>query len=781
MTRGRLFVIMPFGVKAAGPSREPFDFDQVYHEVLRPLATQAGWEVLRIDEVTEPGPITTQAFRQLFAADLVIADVTSANSNVYYELGIRQALSPSGTVLVALAGTELPFDIANQRVLFYQPDFTSDRNFADRYVEALNTEAAGGPTASPVRQTLEQLGLVVPGPAQDAAGFERELELKVGRARNADQLVSVWHWAKSFSPLPVAPLLDLADRLADAAEYQDALKVLEALPDEADRDYEVHRKKGFVLRNLNQFPAAEQEFRRALDINPGDAETLGMLGGSYKRQRRYAEALDCYEKGMTLRPASLYMRVNHAAMAVLESPASPQRGMQLYRELGDYVAAEPKQRDDPWAAIVRAEAEFAIGDQGAAKTMIEHAFRTGAGPLHFRSLGDQLELLAATGFRAAAAAELVTLLRRLDTGIPDVPPSKKTSGQPSARKLLVHLSDPHFGWGEREGKPVFMHRFRDTENSYTLSAELTGELTRAMRDNYRIEDVVLVVSGDLTYAGKSEEFVLVENFLVELCGSLGLGRDQVVLVPGNHDIDWQAAADRRFDNYLGFVRTFYGKDAFREFYPLVQWNFEINSPRPNANQIVYYKQHGQLLVVGLNSCIYETNQHHYGFIGRRQLDHVDRLLEGVTEPTVKAAVMHHHLHPFPEASDPQGDKEVWVDMSTVRDAGLVEQRLEQMGFDLVLHGHKHKPQLRETLVTDRLAEGNTETRTLTRSLIVSGAGSVGVNATELDQSEANHFALIEVLTPSREGGANFLDIRWLELSYRAGARWADAGRWTLKG
>jgi len=784
MSGGRLFVIMPFGVKPAGPSQELFNFDLVYQEVLRPLAIQAGWEVLRVDEVVESGTITTQAFRELFAADLVVADVTSANSNVYYELGVRQALSPSGTVLVALEATELPFDISNQRVLYYERDFTADHNFASRYLEALNAEAARGPTASPVRQALEHLGLVVPGPTQDAAGFERELELKVGRAKNADQLLSVWHWAKSFSPLPVAPLLDLADRLADAGDYQNALKVLEALPVEADRDYEVHRKKGFFLRNLNQFPAAEQEFRRALELNPDDPETLGMLGGAYKRQGRYAEALACYEKGMALSPTSLYMRINHAAMAVLESPTNPQRGIRLYRELGDHVAATPKLRDDPWAATVRAEAKFAVGDQGAAKMMIEHALRTGAGPLQLRSMADQLELFGRAGFRTAAATELVILLRSSETGIPDVSPAREASGQPFAKRLLVHLSDPHFGWAERDGKSVFMHRFYDSENSNALSAELAGELTRAMRDRYRVEDVVLVISGDLTYTGKREEFVLVENFLLELCDSLGLRRDQVVLVPGNHDVDWQLAMmnrTERFDHYLGFVRRFYGKDVFKALYPLVQWDFDIESTRPEANEIVYYKRHGQLLVVGLNSCIYETEQNHYGFIGLKQLDYVDRLLEQVSGPVVKVAVMHHHLHPFPELLETQKDKEVWVDTSTVRDAGLVEQRLEQMGFDLVLHGHKHKPQLRETLVTDRLAERNTDTRSLARSLIVSGAGSVGVNAKELEQNEANHFALIEVLTPSREYDANFLSIEWRELTYRPGARWADAGRWTMKG
>lgn len=781
MTQGRLFVIMPFGVKAAGPSHEPFDFDQVYREVLRPLATQAGWDVLRVDEVAQSGSITTQAFRELFKADLVVADVTSANSNVYYELGIRQALSPGGTVLVALAGTALPFDIANQRVLFYQPDFIIDRSFADQYSRALHAAAIGGPTASPVRQALEQLGLVVPSPAQDAAAFERELELKIRRAKNADQLVSVWYWAKSFSPLPVAPLLDLADRLADAAEFGKALEVLQALPADADGDYEVHRKKGFFLRNLNEFDAAEQEFLRALDINPNDPETLGMLGGAYKRQGRYAEALACYEKGRILRPANLYMRINHAAMAVLESPTDPQHGIQLYRELGDYIAATPTLLDDPWAATVRAEADFADGNQDAAKTMIKQAVRSGAGPLQLRSLADQLNLLGRVGFRTAAAAELVTLLRSMEKGIPDVPRALRTSGQPFARKLLVHLSDPHFGWDERDGKRVFMHRFGESEISYSLSEELTRELNRAMRDRSRIEDVVLVISGDLTYAGKNNEFTLVENFLVELCSSLGLRRDQIVLVPGNHDIDWQLADEYRFDNYLVFVRKFYGEDAFKAFYPLVQWNFKIDSTRPNPNEIVYYKQHGHLLLVGLNSCIRETKQFHYGYIGLKQLDHVDRLLKQVTGPTVKVAVMHHHLHPFPEAFNPQKDKDIWLDMSTVRDAGLVEQRLEQMGFDLVLHGHKHKPQLRETLITDRLAERSTDTRSLTRTLIVSGAGSVGVNAQELEHSEANHFALIEVLTPSRETGAGFVDIRWREMSYLAGAKWTDAGRWTLKG
>jgi hypothetical protein len=181
--------------------------------------------------------------------------------------------------------------------------------------------------------------------------------------------------------------------------------------------------------------------------------------------------------------------------------------------------------------------------------------------------------------------------------------------------------------------------------------------------------------------------------------------------------------------------------------------------------------------VGLNSCIFETEQAHFGFVGMRQLNHVKTLLDGVVSATMKVAVMHHHLHPFPESLDVRDGGDVWVDASTIRDAGLVEQTLERLGFDLVLHGHKHKPQLRETYVRDRYDEAKHEGY----PLIVSGAGSVGVNSRELEQNEANHFALIEVLNPRRERGADFLRVEWREFSYAPGATWATTQRWTLRG
>jgi 3',5'-cyclic AMP phosphodiesterase CpdA/tetratricopeptide (TPR) repeat protein len=786
MSQGRLFFIMPFGVRSIGGQGESQDFDALYTELLRPLAVDEDWEPLRVDEVVSPGTVTTQAMKQLFTADLVVADISVPNGNVYYELGVRQAISPTGTILIALDGTSLPFDVANQRVLFYQASYRQDGRFQAAYRIALREAARGRTGVSPVRHALETLGMVAPNPATDPVNFERELALKVGRATSPDQLIAVWNWAKRFHPLPTSELLSLAARFADHSDYASALEVLTRAVGSSSADYELHRLRGFYMRQLGDFDSAVHEFQTALELNPEDPETLGMLGGLYKRQGRYSDALKCYDKGAALSPSNLYMLVNQAAMAILMTPMSPQMGRDRYRSLLDKVNRAPQFSEDPWASLVCAEAHFAEGDEVRFRAKISAAVRQGARPQDLRSVADQLSLLGAVGFRAPLATRLQTLLRGLsddDHAMPvvadRVAPGKIAINARS--KLIVHLSDPHFGTAERSGQVVEMHRFFDGENSSRLSIELGQEISRfAELGGYRPEDIALVVSGDLTYTASGREFRLVESFLNELCHTLRVSRRQVVLVPGNHDVDWKLAAidvSHRFDNFLSFARSFYGDELFRERYPLVGWDFEVSSERPKANQIVYFGCHPGLVFVGLNSCVFETNQDHYGFVGLKQLDNVATLLVGVPEADVRVAVMHHHLHPFPEALDVREGSNVWLDLSTVRDAGLVEQRLEQMNFDLVLHGHKHKPQLRETLVKHRADD----TRSSERTLIVSGAGSVGVNSRELEQSESNQFTFIEMLMPVREAGAEFLRVEWRELSYIPGARWATQRRWVLKG
>jgi len=105
--RPRAFVAMEY--------REPFD--TFYREVIKPQAEKL-YEVVRIDEKSGPGVIFQDMQREISQSEIVIAEITPANPNVFYELGYAQALGKP-TILLAQRGGNLPFDIASYRVVFY--------------------------------------------------------------------------------------------------------------------------------------------------------------------------------------------------------------------------------------------------------------------------------------------------------------------------------------------------------------------------------------------------------------------------------------------------------------------------------------------------------------------------------------------------------------------------------------------------------------------------------------------------------------------------------------
>src|SRR5688500_5510213 len=108
------FAVMPFGVKP-NPSGVKVDFDAVYREVFRPAIEAAGLKPVRADEEEVGGIIHKPMFERLILCEYVVADLTLANANVYYELGIRHAVRPYSTVLTFAQGVRLPFDLGPMR------------------------------------------------------------------------------------------------------------------------------------------------------------------------------------------------------------------------------------------------------------------------------------------------------------------------------------------------------------------------------------------------------------------------------------------------------------------------------------------------------------------------------------------------------------------------------------------------------------------------------------------------------------------------------------------
>src|SRR6187200_2175662 len=116
--RPHAFVVMPFGVKP-GPDGSPIDFNQVFTAYIAPALEAAGLTVFRADQETRAGDILTDMFQELLVADLVVADLTIENPNVWYELGVRHALRARGVVIVCGARVTSAFDLYTNRKLLY--------------------------------------------------------------------------------------------------------------------------------------------------------------------------------------------------------------------------------------------------------------------------------------------------------------------------------------------------------------------------------------------------------------------------------------------------------------------------------------------------------------------------------------------------------------------------------------------------------------------------------------------------------------------------------------
>jgi hypothetical protein len=112
------FVLMPFGTKTDGIKKE-IDFDKVYNSFIKPAIIKAGLEPVRADEERSGGFIHKPMYERLMFCDFAIADLSFANPNVFYELGIRHALKPFTTVSIFEINTKLPFDTAALRTFPY--------------------------------------------------------------------------------------------------------------------------------------------------------------------------------------------------------------------------------------------------------------------------------------------------------------------------------------------------------------------------------------------------------------------------------------------------------------------------------------------------------------------------------------------------------------------------------------------------------------------------------------------------------------------------------------
>ena len=118
----KCFVVMGFGEKTDYRTSRVLDLDKTYKHIIKKAVQDAGLECVRADEIPHAGTIDMPMFEQLLQADLVIADLSTSNLNASYELGVRHALKPRTTIIIAEEQFASPFDTSHIATLRYRHD-----------------------------------------------------------------------------------------------------------------------------------------------------------------------------------------------------------------------------------------------------------------------------------------------------------------------------------------------------------------------------------------------------------------------------------------------------------------------------------------------------------------------------------------------------------------------------------------------------------------------------------------------------------------------------------
>lgn len=291
------FVAMPFGRKTGPDGKTELDFNRIFEALLRPALERAGCEVFRADEEQSAGDIRTDMFQELLVADLVLADLTIANPNVWYELGVRHALRARGVVLVY---GSLPdgaavkaFDVYTDRKLRYElgADGRPDPAKLTQAIEAL-ASLARETLASSTRRKVSPVYTLLPHLeeprwatlllAQDNEFSDayRRWDQRVTLAKKKNLPGDIMTLA---GETPARALLLEARRAAGnclltLGQPRLALEQFEAALAIQDRDLASRQKKAVCLGRLQQFDEARTWLDALQADHPQDPETRALSG-----------------------------------------------------------------------------------------------------------------------------------------------------------------------------------------------------------------------------------------------------------------------------------------------------------------------------------------------------------------------------------------------------------------------------------------------------------------------------------------------------------------------
>jgi tetratricopeptide (TPR) repeat protein len=448
------FVAMPFGIK------EDIDFNAVFGELIKPALEGAGFEVFRADEEMRAGNIRTDMFQELLLADLVVADLSIDNPNVWYELGVRHALRKRGVVQITCRRDQTPFDVLTERSVRYRtvknsaaavpdPQYLEDdkKKLADVATQTIN--AWYGRKVSPVYHLLSYLdepdwkSLRI----EEAKEFWEQYEnwadrIEIARRGNRPGDILVLAGEAPTRVFHLEALQKAGRALLSVGQFKLALAQYEEALAIRPRDLESRRQKCLLLGRLKKHDDAKECIEDLINEFPEDAESWAMRGRVEKdawvdcwRQNQRAavdmrkeaesesailcEAINAYAAGFRKDPAHYYSGINAVTLLhLLAHLSADDVKADVRTEMEGAVrwavrGALERNPKDYWARISLAELEVLVG----ARQAVDAAYKSAVAVadkdwFKLNSSRQQLELLRLLGFRPEEVEAGVAVLDR---------------------------------------------------------------------------------------------------------------------------------------------------------------------------------------------------------------------------------------------------------------------------------------------------------------------------------------------------------------------------------
>lgn len=315
-------MIMPYSTKPTGAAvgtgaPDKVDFDRLWEAAFRPAIDNAGYEPVRANE--DIGAlIIHEMIERLAISDLVLADVSIPNGNVYYEVGIRHAAQKQGCIMTAATWSKPLFDIDQMRQIRYPlpTEFISDATAGEivKIVGAAIPLMREGESpfyqvfpkfpeydpahATAFKKTLEELSrfqseIVA---ARSATGDERRTRAMELRQR---------YYTGGPIQRPVA--IELLYILRDCADWATTLQFIDALPDDLHNSPLMKEQRALALSKSGDHDTAIGALRELISTSGDSSERRGLLGGRYKKKWDAGKnpvdldrAIAEYEAGMKL-------------------------------------------------------------------------------------------------------------------------------------------------------------------------------------------------------------------------------------------------------------------------------------------------------------------------------------------------------------------------------------------------------------------------------------------------------------------------------------------------